>query len=206
MENIRPTSAGRQSPLFGLVLAGGKSSRMGREKAGLSMEPGGVSWAARGLDLLAPFCSGVFLSLRDGQDPPADCAAVPVIRDAPGAAGPLAGLLGAFARVPHAAWLVLACDLPCATAEVISHLLQSRDSSSPFTAYASPLDGQPEPLCAVYEPAAHPVLLARAMSGDYSLRAAMHDSSCTLLELPHERIGALDNMNTPEDLQRMSIR
>ena len=206
MENIRPTSAGRQSPLFGLVLAGGKSSRMGREKAALPMEPGGVSWAARGLDRLAPFCRGVFLSLRDGQDPPADCAAVPVIRDAPGAAGPLAGLLGAFARVPQAAWLVLACDLPCATPEVISHLLQSRDSNSPFTAYASPLDGQPEPLCAVYEPAAHPLLLARATRGDYSLRAAMDNSSCHLLKLPPEWSGALENINTPEDLRRLSLR
>src|SRR5689334_343280 len=92
----------RMSPLNGLVLAGGKSSRMGRDK-------GHLNWHGREqryylVDLLTPFCESVFISIREEQR-----AAIPdgyrIITDSYEERGPYAALLSAFEKNPEAAWL-----------------------------------------------------------------------------------------------------
>ena len=51
------------------------------------------------------------------------------------------------------AWLVLACDLPFLDRATLQHLIAQRASARLATAYRSSSDGQPEPLCAIFEPA-----------------------------------------------------
>jgi hypothetical protein len=68
-----------------LLLAGGRSSRMGRDKASLVIVEGELSQAGRALGLLRQFCAETYISPRDGQDVPLGAEGVLVLRDDPGA-------------------------------------------------------------------------------------------------------------------------
>ena len=189
-------------PLHGLFLAGGKSSRMGREKASLVVGNGGLTQAARGIGLLRRFCDQTYLSLREGQPAPEGADKVTVIRDSDEAQGPLAGILGAFRETPVAAWLVMACDLPFVSEALLANLVgRFREKpDAPFTAYASSRDGLPEPLCAIYGPSSRSILQRYAARGNFCPRHIMREENVPLLSLPVEDNRALENLNTPEDL------
>jgi molybdopterin-guanine dinucleotide biosynthesis protein A/molybdopterin converting factor small subunit len=188
--------------LHGLLLAGGKSSRMGRDKASIVLGGDGLTQAGRALGLLRQFCGPVCLSLREGQSVPSGGEGVPVLRDAPGAQGPLAGILAAFHQAPGAAWLVMACDLPLVRPGVLARLAAryAGDPSRPFVAYASASDGLPEPLCAIYGPSARPVLERHAARGHFCPRHILREENALLLPLPEAEARVLTNVNTPEDL------
>jgi molybdopterin-guanine dinucleotide biosynthesis protein A len=126
------------------------------------------------------------LSLRDGQDIPLWAEGVPVLRDQPGAEGPMAGLLAAFRHAPDAAWLVLACDLPFIHPGLLARLVERHETEPtlPFIACATAADGQPEPLCAIYGPSAGPILARHAARGQFSPRRIMVEESAALLMFP----------------------
>ena len=189
-------------PLHGLLLAGGKSTRMGRDKASMVVGDDGMTQAARAIGLLRRFCGRVYISLRDGQSPPEGGEDVPVIRDSKEAEGPLSGILGAFHEAPGAAWRVMACDLPVVSEDVLARLVErfSEESGPAFTAYASPADGLPEPLCAIYGPSAQSVLRRHAARGHICPRHIMAEESVRLLPLLAADAAALANLNTPDDL------
>lgn len=188
--------------LCGLLLAGGKSSRMGRDKASLISGPSGETWAQRALGLLRPHCGSVYLSLRQEQPVPAGGEGVPVLRDAPGAVGPLAGILAALRELPEVAWLVLACDLPKVHAGLLTRLIThySKIPNQPFLAYASAHDGLPEPLCAIYGPTAASILERHAARGHFCPRHILGEEKAPLLDLPDGDRGTLANINTPDEL------
>lgn len=188
--------------LHGLLLAGGRSSRLGRDKASMVLGDRGLSQAAHALGLLRSLCPRTHLSLREGQVAPAGAEGVPVLRDEPAAEGPLAGILSAFRAVPGSAWLVVACDLPFVRADLLAQLVECHRSepSRPFVAYAAAADGLPEPLCAIYGPPAGPILARYAARGEFSPRRIMLEENTPLLDLPGSEAGALFNVNTPQDL------
>lgn len=187
--------------LCGLVLAGGHSSRMGTDKAAL-VHPDGRTLARRCHDLLVEAgCETVALSLRyDQKLPPgfADLPPVMLVRDAEGMSqGPLGGMLAAMRLHPEADWLILACDLPRLDLATLTHLLASKRPDDPFLSYRSEFDDLPEPLCALYAPAALPILEQAQAEGIRCPRKPLIRHNCRLLEplTPH----ALDNANTPAD-------
>lgn len=188
--------------LCGLLLAGGKSSRMGRDKASLVVAEGGLSQAGRALGLLRQFCPRTYLSLRDGQDIPVGAEGALVLRDEPDSQGPLAGLLAASRAEPEVAWLVLACDLPFVHAGLLARLVSvhERKPDLPFVACANRRDGAPEPLCAIYGPSAGPILARYAARGEFSPRRIMIEEKAVSLEVIGEDVQALINVNNPQDL------
>ncbi len=143
-------SAASVPPLYGLILAGGRSSRMGTDKALLKYHgKNQIEWTA---ERARAVCERVFLSVRPDQvDDPAR-AKLPQIVDQVADKGPIAGIMAAQAEAPHVAWLVLACDLPFVDEDTLRHLAAARDPSRVATAYRSTHDGLPEPLCAIFEP------------------------------------------------------
>lgn len=188
-------------PLFGLVLAGGRSRRMGRDKAAL-IHPDGRPLAQRALELLADAgCARVFLSVRHDQELPPGISLsdkVSILRDPiEGSVGPLAGILTALRSEPAADWLVLACDLPRLDGHTLSHLCASRRDGERFLSYRSEWDGLPEPLCALYAAEALPVLESARDAGIRCPRAVLLQQECRLLD--PLVVGALDNANTPEE-------
>ena len=140
------------SPLFGLVLAGGASTRMGRDKAGLAYH--GRSQLQWTFDLVAKVCDAAFVSVRPDQRDDALRASFPQIVDLQPGIGPIAGISAALQQHPKAAWLVVACDLPFMTDAALLQLIEHRDPTRVATAYRSSHDRLPEPLCAIWEPTA----------------------------------------------------
>jgi molybdopterin-guanine dinucleotide biosynthesis protein A len=111
--------------------------------------------------------------------------------------GPIVGIRSALAAHPEVAWLVLACDLPFLSDTAIEELLRRRDPSALATAYKSAHDGLPEPLCAIWEPAAARVLADYQAAGGHCPRKFLIRHGAHLIDLPDPR--ALDNVNTPEE-------
>jgi molybdopterin-guanine dinucleotide biosynthesis protein A len=183
------------APVRGLVLAGGASTRMQRDKAALMYA--GKTQLQRACSLLAGHLDHVYVSVRATQrDDPAR-ARLPLIVDSVESEGPIAGIRSALEQHPGVAWLVLACDLPFLSDATLAHLLESRDPSRLATAYRSAHDGLPEPLCAIWEPAAAAALAAYQTGGGRCPRKFLIRHDAALLEPldPH----ALDNVNTPEE-------
>jgi len=179
-------------PLFGLVLAGGASTRMQRDKAALSYHgKPQLQWT---YELLLEHCAAAFISVRPDQRLEPTRAGLPQIVDRESDLGPIAGISAALCEHPKVAWLVVACDLPFVDGATLAHLIQQRDTRRIATAYRSSHDGLPEPLCAIWEPAAREPLATRTAAGLRCPRKFLIDSDPLLLDLPNA--AALDNVNT----------
>lgn len=180
------------APLHGLVLAGGRSTRMGRDKAALAYH--GRSQLEAAWALLAPRVERCFVSVRPDQVAEPTRAGHPQIVDGAEGVGPAAGLLAAHRAHPEAAWVVLACDLPFLDAATLDRLLAGRDPARLATAFRSAHDGLPEPLCAVWEPAAAAPFARYVAQGRSCPRRFLIGHDPKLLDLPDAR--ALDNVNS----------
>jgi molybdopterin-guanine dinucleotide biosynthesis protein A len=184
--------------IHGLVLAGGASSRMKRDKAALLYA--GKSQLDRAVELAARCVDRVFVSVRPSQSVDATRARYPLIVDSLPGQSPLIGIRSALAAEPAAAWLVIACDLPFLGKETLSRLLAERDPGASATAYSSSHDGLPEPLCALWEPRSAPHIDAFLATGKDCPRKFLINHPVRLLALDDPR--ALDNVNTPEEYDR----
>ncbi|MFK7885337.1 MAG: molybdenum cofactor guanylyltransferase [Gammaproteobacteria bacterium] len=178
--------------LHGLVLAGGQSRRMGQDKAALTL--GGRSLLARAMTLVEGVCDEAFVSVRESVQE-GERGRYRQIADAHGGVGPADGIASAFVHSPASAWLVVACDLPRLSADVLATLIAGRDANADATAYAND-DGLPEPLCAIYEPSSR-AQIATFVANDMRCPRKMLLSMNTTLLAPAAD-DALANANTPE--------
>lgn len=187
------------APLYGLVLAGGASRRMQRDKAALEYQ--GQAQLQRAYELLHAYCAQTFVSMRADQRD-ALRSRWPHITDQLVGAGPLAGIAAAQAAHPQVAWLVIACDLPLLTPHAITRLIQGRDATRFATAYRNAADQLPEPLCAIWEPSSAPPVQAALAAGEFSPRALLQKSPILLLDADEPE--ALNNVNTPDEYRQAS--
>lgn len=190
----RPTPA-TAPPVLGLVLAGGLSSRMQRDKAALEYH--GKNQLERAVELAARYVPEVFVSVRAGQTADPARARYPLIVDSVPGEGPIVGIRSALAARPEAAWLVLACDLPFLSDAALSQLLAERDPTASATAFKSAHDGLPEPLCAIWEPKSAAELAAYQATDGRCPRKFLMSHGAKILEPRDPR--ALDNINTPDE-------
>jgi molybdopterin-guanine dinucleotide biosynthesis protein A len=181
--------------LCGLVLAGGRSSRMHRDKAALAYH--GRSQLMATFELLESVVERCYVSVRaDQTDEPLRKGFAQIV-DAEGPGGPINGILAAQQRHPQAAWLVLACDLPFLDRASLVHLLAERDRSGVATAFRSSHDGLPEPLCAVYEAASAEALRRFVAGGGRCPRKFLLTHEAMLIEPLAPT--ALDNINSAQE-------
>ncbi len=190
------------SAVWGLVLAGGRSQRMGHDKALLVRD--GETQLSRAVNLLSPLVERVFVSTRPDQATDAERSKYEQIIDRYENLGPVAGILSAMDRNAQVSWLVVACDLPNIDEQTIRLLLAEQSATQPFTAYTSSHDGLPEPLCAIYAPASRALIDAFVAEGMICPRKMLMRSDTRLLTQPDP--AALDNVNTPQDLERSKVR
>jgi molybdopterin-guanine dinucleotide biosynthesis protein A len=188
------------APLNGLVLAGGRSSRMRRDKAAIEYRAGETQLDAA-MKLLEGRVARAFASVRADQRGEGSRVRYPQIVDRDGVEGPIAGISAALAEHPDAAWLVLACDLPYLDALTLDTLIGARSAAAVAIAFRSSGDSLPEPLCAIYEPGARSPLEAHIAAGKNCPRKFLiNTAGVVLLEQPNPR--ALDNVNTVEEYGR----
>ena len=177
-----------------LILIGGKSRRMGRDKAFIERPDGTrqIDWLAQ----LAKLSGGeVFLSMRDDSAPPLD---LPVVIDSEPGGGPLAALSAIHQKRPDETVLVLGCDLFLLDEKTIQHLITKHDSSNEATCFANRIDGRPEPLCAIYESSGISKAADALSRGEHCARHFLESLEPQVLDLPHPT--ALDNANTAHEL------
>jgi molybdopterin-guanine dinucleotide biosynthesis protein A len=180
------------APLYGLVLAGGESRRMGQDKGLLDYH--GKPQREYAADLLNGFCEKTFLSARVGQKME---TAYEVIEDTFLDLGPYGGILSAFRQFPNVAWLVVACDLPLLDATTLQQLVDNRNITKIATAFESATEAFPEPLIAIWEPKAYTVLLQFLGKGYSCPRKVLINSDIKLLRA--NNLGALQNVNDPAE-------
>lgn len=188
------------NPLYGLVLAGGRSRRMGTDKALLVTD--GRTQLETAVELLAAVTDRQFVSTRPDQAGDTVRGRFPQIVDRYDDMGPIAGILSAMDEHPNVDWLVVACDLPNLDTQTLARLVAKRSTSRPFTAYRSSNDTLPEPLCAIYRSDARSIVRGFVDDGVLCPRKILIRSDAKLLDQPNPR--ALHNVNTPEDLGNTS--
>lgn len=185
-------------PLYGLVLAGGKSIRMGEDKALFQWH--GKEQMYYLANMLFQFCDNVFISCRIEQ---VNCIdkKYKIIPDEFENAGPLAAIISAFHQNKNCAWLVVACDLPLLDAKTIDFLVQQRDETAVATTFQSAYDNLPEPLLTIWEPKSLPLLETALSEKKYSPRQVLMNAKITVLLAPD--LNVLLNVNTPEEKEKI---
>ncbi|HEX4952622.1 MAG TPA: molybdenum cofactor guanylyltransferase [Thermoanaerobaculia bacterium] len=191
----RERAHGSTPLVLGLVLAGGSSSRMGRDKA--LLERGGESLVAAAVRRLEAAVGDVVLADAGRRYLPGWTS----VADGPGR-GPAAGLLGAAAAFPGRPLLALACDLPWIPVSLLAHLAaSSADWTVPATQRGL------EPLCALYRPQALELVARRVAAGRFDLHGLAEEAGIEVRVIapaelatfgPPERLFA--NWNRPEDM------
>ncbi|MEZ0485366.1 molybdenum cofactor guanylyltransferase [Fibrella aquatica] len=175
--------------VYGLVLMGGQSTRMGQDKSALDYH--GKPQREYLTDLLVASCQQVFWAVNEAQ-----MAALTYpnkLLDAYPQTGPLGGLLTAFDTYPDVAWLIVPCDLPKLDLGTLRMLITNRKPESLATAFWSADHLGPEPLVSLWEPQAGPVLRTWFKAGNRSPRRFLSTYPATLLDVPDARV--FENVN-----------
>jgi molybdopterin-guanine dinucleotide biosynthesis protein A len=198
----------RVAELFGLVLAGGDSRRMGVDKGALEYH--GSPHARYLWDLIGTHVERCLVSVSAAQQHRPPYSGLPLIIDAGVRRGPATGLLAAHNAYPDHAWLVVAVDLARLDAASVARLVEGRQPQAAATAMRH-TDGTIEPLFAIWEPSSLALLARRFERGDASPRRCLEVAGTAILSCAEpEALRSVDSSRerdaliagTPESLDQ----
>ncbi len=192
------------SDVTGFVLAGGKSTRMGQDKADLKLD--GRSLLEHALAGLRSVCREVaILGKRDlyGQW-------APVYEDIFPGCGPLGGIHAALTNSQTEYNLIIAVDTPFLQPDFLSYMAE-RAVASGAVVTTPEIAGYTQPLCTVYGKAFLPIAERALKAGNYKITPLFPPGETVLIseqELRQFAFGAemFENLNTPQDLERARRR
>lgn len=188
--------------LSGLILIGGKSSRMGHPKHLIRFN-NGETWLERNTRVLGSFVQQVCFS--GGGDIPDSLQAFERIADAEGYQGPMAGIMGAMEKYPDRDWLVMACDMPIAAEAAVSWLVEQFISME--NAYGlipkNTKTGRLEPLFAIYRSPAAESFRRAAASGRFALSSICDGENIVSPVIPDSLLKSWSNVNTEDQLNAL---
>ncbi len=175
------------------VLVGGKSSRMGTDKAALRFDD-------------APFyqilCERMnffperFLSVNSFQN--YSYPGYTLIRDEYPDTGPMGGILSVLNHFHGRCLMVIACDMPFFSENEARRLLEQYHGEDALIPVA---DGRWQPLCALYSASVSSLFLENIRKGDYRLKNAVTGADFRTVEISGDHAGCYLNINTPDDLK-----
>jgi len=182
--------------LNGLVLAGGKSTRMGIDKGlldyyGLPQR----DFLFKLMQQVLGKNTEIFLSTREEQN----IKDLNVITDKFEELGSFGAICSAFMHNPNRAYLVVATDLPFVNKDVLELLISKRNPKKIATAIKGKGNPFMEPLITIWEPKAYPVLLSFLAQGYSCPRKVLINSDVEIVEIDASFI---QNVNTPEDFKK----
>jgi molybdenum cofactor guanylyltransferase len=184
-----------------IILAGGQSRRMGRDKALIRLTPQGPRLLEMVLAAIQPLASSIVISTNRPSE--YSWAGLPLVEDNYPACGPLAGLEAGLSASPAELNLVVACDMPWLAPPLLEYMLQL----APAYAAVVPLNrtGRLEPLCAVYSKNCLPVIRRHLKIGSLKMTGWLDEINT--LFVPAAQLAKFDselrsfrNINCPEDL------
>lgn len=180
--------------LGGIVLSGGKSTRMGTDKGFVPFQ--GKPLVQYSLSLLKYFCPDIIISAN--HDAYRELG-YPVVEDEYIYCGPAGGLHTALKASKHEWNLVLSCDVPFVTREVLSRLIEARAGKGTVPYH----DGGLEPLVAIYHHSMHLVFEQNLLLNQYRLQEIIKSADIRLLsfqDMLDKDPRLFDNLNAPDDL------
>ncbi len=181
------------SPATGLILAGGRARRFGRDKALVEVDRRPM--VERVFQALHPLVDRVYVSVRDAD------RELPVGRrwerivDVYPDAGPLAGIHAGLLRLETQGLLVAAVDMPFIETTHLAELLACRGEVQAVVARDAE---RVHPLCGCYHRSALEAVEGQLAGGRYALRDLLERLTVRTVLLPAE---ALRNINRPDDLE-----
>lgn len=184
----------------GFITAGGRSSRMGTDKAWLEIE--GEPLIKRTLAALQPVTSSVAIIANTDAF---NSLGVPVFGDEHQGVGPLEAVRVALSNTQTRRVLLVACDLPFITSELFSFLLSLPATNEVVVPLSA--DNQLEPLCAIYCKDSLPTVIDLIEQGERKMAKLFEHVQTRFVEFEEIRKleGAslfFENINTPEDYER----
>lgn len=198
---VPETEAGFRTPVWGGVLIGGKSSRMGRSKHLIEYQ--GVTWLELTVGKLRKKVDHVVIS--GGGEIPGSLTGIPVVPDVHGLKGPLAGVLALLRWKPDVSWLVTACDLPDLEAEALDWLLAMRQPETRAILPDLQANGQLEPLLAYYDTRCRGYLEEIAASGGMRLSTLAGKPGVITPQPPIHLHCSWRNVNDPDEMGRAFV-
>jgi molybdopterin-guanine dinucleotide biosynthesis protein A len=189
---------------IGVVLAGGRSRRMGREKAALTI--GGEPLVRRVVRRLAEALPDVLVVGPETLRPLVPD--VRVVADETPGKGPLGGIVTAFDVAPSHPLFVVACDMPFVAPALVRELVRIAAQTPDVDVVELRTSRGVEPLHAVYSPTCLPALRAQLAAGEGALHLLLRQ--VRVREVMPEEAARHDptglsafNANTPEEWQRV---
>lgn len=176
----------------GIILAGGKSSRMGKDKSQLVVQ--GKTMLEHAYDTLSPLCEEVLISSSTQNLTSFNAKIIP---DNYVNKGPLGGLQACLKASNHEYALVLSCDAPFVARSVYNELI-ARLSNSPVL--VSECAGREHPLIGIYNKKALPVIEESLKNDQLKLMDTLEKLKATSIEFPKDQSDQFTNINTPEEL------
>jgi molybdenum cofactor guanylyltransferase len=184
-------------PLFGLILIGGKSSRMGSDKSQLNYH--GKAQKDHLFELLSGFCDEVFFSCSENQNIDSE----KTIIDKYNSENPIVGVLSAFDFLPKVAWLVVACDMPLVNEKVIDLLVKNRNPNKKATAFLNLETQAPDPLLTIYEPSSFQLMSDFFQKGNPSLKGFLQKNDIQIIKLTDDSF--LKNINDKATFEQFTL-
>ncbi|MFQ6027958.1 MAG: molybdenum cofactor guanylyltransferase [Dehalococcoidia bacterium] len=195
---------GPSSSVAGIVLAGGQSRRLGRDKA---VEPmGGQPLIRRVMDRLSQVADGLVVVVADaarGDALPLEQQHQVACDQYPGG-GSLGGIFSGLAAMEQEWGLVVACDMPFLNLDLLRHMLSLRQG---YDAVVPVLEGRPEPTHALYSKACLAPIEERLQADD--LKISGFFDQVRVNYLAEQDLARFDpdylsffNVNSPEDLAK----
>lgn len=184
--------------LNGLVLAGGKSERMGLDKGLIDYH--GLPQRAYLYHMLDAFTENTFMSCRPEQVAEFG-AQFKTLPDSISGLGPFGAISSAFREYPNNAWMVIACDIPLLDQQTIMQLIRKRNPSKVATAFYNEETKFPDPLVTIWEPKAYPQLMHFLSLGYSCPRKVLINSDIEVLRPANAN--ALLNANRPDEYEQV---
>jgi len=190
--------------MTGLILSGGESRRMGKDK-GLLLRSG-KSWVETTTDIFRSVSLPFVVSVNPAQERhyQSTLAGYKLLPDNPAIAvkGPLTGVLSAHKALPADDFLVLACDMIDMHVLVVQKLLEQYQQNNSFDAWVFKTEGEMQPLCAIYTNNALAKIMEMLQNGKlykFSMKYMLENLNICVLTAPVEWLSYFKNYNAPGD-------
>lgn len=158
----------RERKIAGVVLCGGQSVRMRRDKAFIKYHS--TEQYIHVADMMKAVCDAILISCNPLQENKITQSYNKIVDNATfGNAGPMTGVLSVFEQVNDSALMIIGCDYPYFTPTDMKALIEARANDIDVVCYHNPESGFDEPLLAIYEKQCAPLLLDFFKQGNTSL-------------------------------------
>ncbi|WP_282013775.1 molybdenum cofactor guanylyltransferase [Marinifilum flexuosum] len=185
---------------IGIVLSGGKSSRMGTEK-------GLVKWQSKALieysvKCLNSICNNIVISSNNEDY---NYLNLPVIKDEIANCGPLGGIYSCMKNISADYYYVISCDVPNVPTELFKDLFKNIREADLI--YAVDSKGKKQPLVAIYKRSCFLTIESELLNGNYKMMKLLEKIKAkeylVTQDLKYYRDNILSNANSPEDLNNL---